>query len=158
MKKFVILLLFLVYAGMASAQSLVITTRDGSEQTRILATVQSLKFSGSNLMIKSSDGSIVNRPLSEIRKIVFKPGDTSTGDLVLSQKVPVRIFPNPVGDFLHLENLPEGNPVVSVYRPDGALILQTRVSPGNNIIQTGHLNRGIYILRVSDQVVKFIKL
>jgi len=157
MKKYLFLLLFLAFGGMAGAQNLVVMARDGSELTRNLATVQSMKFSAGNLVVKNSDGSTTNRTLSEIRKIYFIPAVTGTGDVALIQKELIRFFPNPVGNSLHLENLPEGISDVTIYRTDGAVILRTQVASGNSIIDTGHLNRGIYILMVRGQVMKFVK-
>lgn len=158
MKKFLFLLLFLAFGGVAGAQSLVVLTRDGSEQAKNLSAVQNLTFTANNLIIKNGDGTANSWSLSEIRKIYFKQGTTGTETMAPGKKGTIAFFPNPVGNSIHLENLPEGISDVTIYRSDGAVILRTQVSTGNSILGTGHLNRGIYILMVRDQVMKFVKL
>lgn len=158
MKKYLILLLFLVYAGMAGAQSLVIMTRDGSEQTKNLAAVQNLTFSAGNLVVKNRDGSTSNQALSDIRKIYFKPGSTGNDYIISGRKELISFFPNPVENYLHLENLPEGISVAHIFRIDGSRILQREVSGGDCTIDASRLARGIYLLTVQGQTIKFVKL
>jgi hypothetical protein len=159
------LLLFLLFlsAGFllneTKAQSLVITAKDGTETNRNLTALRSLSFVNSGVLLKNINGNSETFSLANIRKISFKSGTTAS-ELISSdpKNVQIRLYPNPVDRELHLQNLPEGNSEVSVYRIDGTILFKKQVTSEDNVLEGVSLNRGIYLLKVKNQTFKFIKL
>jgi len=156
---FVLLLILISTAARVNAQSLVVRSKDGTETIRNLVVLQKLTFENNNLYLHFTGGSSEAFALTNVGKIFFKSG-TTAADLISRDQSNgnISLYPNPVGDAFHLLNIPEGTSVVTVYRIDGAVILQTRVSPAENAIDVSNLNKGLYLLKIQNQAIKFIKL
>ncbi len=83
-------------------------------------------------------------------------------NIVLSQKeinsVPVKIYPNPVKDFLIIEtpHTETGNYRISIIDPMGKVVLINSHSEAGKIrISTNHLENGLYILQMDLKDEKF---
>jgi hypothetical protein len=156
-----IVLIFIFLAGVSgiSSQNLVIRLKDGTESIIKLSELNKCTFNSQSLKISRSDGSTIDIGLQGIGKIYFNGGSSGIGDpgtgLLAESLV---IYPNPGNDKLYIRNLPVGMHPVNFYRLDGTLVLQTTLSSGNEWIDTGSLSGGLYFLRVSNQIFKYIKL
>lgn len=142
----------------AEGQSLIIKTKDGTEETKRLSDLSGFGFSSGNLILKPQTGTTESYGLSTISKLYFSSVTTSSVSITpdVASSIP-SIYPNPVGNVLYIRNIPDGITNVSIYRMDGVLILGTTVSADNKCIQVANLNRGIYLLIVNNQAIKFVK-
>lgn len=70
--------------------------------------------------------------------------------------IDVSVFPNPVVSQLNLQGLRE-NATAQVYSLDGALLIETALTPANGRIDVSALPAGVYVLQVNQTVVKFVK-
>lgn len=68
----------------------------------------------------------------------------------------ISIFPNPVASYLHLQGITQAA-TAQVLSLDGAVIIETALQPGNADINLSALTPGVYMLKVNNTVIKFIK-
>ena len=113
-----------------------------------------LTFSDNKLLLHKTDGSMSAFASTDFRKITFG---------VLSGLEPNNATKRPVAyiaagsEWLHVLNLQVYNAPYSIYTTDGSLVLQGSVHPSSRInIQS--LSKGIYILRIANNTLKFITL
>jgi len=161
-KKFTLFILLLFAATGVTplqAQSLLIKSEDGTVTTKELGTVKQMTFGNNNLRVNYFSGSTETYGLSTISKLYFKTLTTATQTISLNQGSRIlSVYPNPADQVIYIQNIPEGTSPVYIYRMDGVLVLRSEVSEGNTCIQVGHLSKGIYLLRLTNQAVKFVKL
>jgi hypothetical protein len=153
---FIILLLILgTRVFKVNAQSLFIKTLGGTEINRDLSSIQNLTFNNGKLMLTYVGGSNDLFSISSISKLYFNSTITGFENPVIAGRM--SIYPNPVGDYVNIINAPQGNYTVTIFRMDGLVVLQTNGS-SDEPIGVGVLSKGIYLIRINNQVLKLIKL
>lgn len=101
--------------------------------------------------IVKSDGEIV----SGVEYVYFRNVPLAIDD-VQDNEAMISIFPNPVVSNLQLKGIKEST-IVQVLAVNGAIVIDTVVNPGNANINLDSLSAGVYMLKVNNAVVKFIK-
>lgn len=101
--------------------------------------------------IVKSDGEIV----SGVEYVYFRNVPLAIDD-VQDNEAMISIFPNPVVSNLQLKGIKEST-TVQVLAVNGAIVIDTVVNPGNANINLDSLSAGVYMLKVNNAVVKFIK-
>lgn len=160
-KFFYMMFMFLWSFGITvlSAQSLVLKTTTGTEQANLLSNLKKIVFADKNLFIYSVNGPAVSYSLPSVSKLYFSSTITSSlSGSVAETNTAISIFPNPAKDNIYFQNVPDQPTPVSIHRIDGLWILNTQVSSISKAIEVSHLESGVYILRINNQVFKFIKL
>lgn len=105
----------------------------------------------SNLFsIVKTNGEII----SEVDHVYFRNVPLAVEEV--KQSFDISIFPNPVSSNLCLKGLNE-DASVQVMTLAGALVIDTVVSPANANVDIAALPAGVYMLRVNETVIKFIK-
>ncbi|MDQ1266876.1 MAG: hypothetical protein QG635_2029 [Bacteroidota bacterium] len=66
----------------------------------------------------------------------------------------MRIIPNPATDFIHISGI-ESSEIVSIYSIEGIKVLE---GTNNERIDVSSLSKGIYIIKVQNKYMKFIKI
>jgi hypothetical protein len=163
MRQKFIILLFLFFVGIGiqtlQGQSLILKTKNGTEKTKQLSTLKTISFSNNNLLLRCISEPAETYNLATISKLYFKFAPTGTEIVALNRDNQIlSINPNPVNNVIYLQNLPEGISTIFIYRIDGVLVLKSQVSKENKGIQVEHLKKGLYLLKVNNQTIKFIKL
>jgi hypothetical protein len=161
-RKFTFLLILIFTISLSfrtTGQGLVIKTVNGSELNRQLSTVRTVTFNSSNLYINFNGTNSESYSLASVRKLTFKSVYTGINNITASNSSgKVSVYPNPVKDILFFQNLPSTVSDVMVYRIDGKLVMQVKISSDNHSMNVSQLTEGIYLLRVNNQVLKIIKL
>jgi len=159
MQKTFTLLIFLLLAGSIGiqAQSLILTTKDGVIN-RPLTTLKKFTFSNNSLLVNYLSGPVETYSLDNISKLTFKSVVTGVDQLSLTGAGTMKVYPNPVSDVVHIQNAPETDFTVSIYRMNGVLVLTTRLSSGTKSIDVSYLSSGLYLLNVNSRTFKFVKL
>lgn len=155
---FLTIFLFIAAVSFVEAQNMAITMKDGTGKAIGLSSLEKVTFSTASLLINQVSGATESYSLSKIRKIYFESVPTGIESETLdgsSQKI--SFFPNPVENDLNFRNIPDGNYTLKIYRMDGSMVLQSRISTDNNSLDVSALNKGFYILTINNQVSKFIK-
>lgn len=141
-----IIILFFLLAGLCY-------TASGSPSfkvngTEISTVVESITFDGDNAILHFSDGTQSSHDMSTL-EILFPEISTliESNSYILSQMV---------HDQLVIDNC-AGNQLVCIFDMSGRLMHQTRSEEGMFSIDVNHMNAGVYILKIGNEAVKFIK-
>lgn len=140
-------------AGSMVGQSILIETLGGETHTELLSNIQNLHFATGDLVLQLNNGAQTTFALSGLKKLRF---DTSIG-IADQRKEKLSVIPNPAVASIRLEGLPENARNLSVFTPDGRLVLKQVIESKSPVINISDINAGIYILNIDGQIVKFIK-
>jgi len=157
-KKFTFLVFLLLAAALGiQAQSLLLKAKDGTVTTKELGTVKRFTFSNNNLLVNYLSGPVETYALTNISKLSFKLPPTGTNQLNLSGTETIKIYPNPASDVIYIQNAPKTDFTVSIYRINGVVLNSTVMNAGSKTIDVSYLPGGLYLLRINNQAIKFIK-
>jgi len=129
---------------------------DGADKKIELSALNKITFSNTDLILNYLAGTNENVATSSIQSLVFS---TTTGfNKILEDKKTLLIYPNPSNDFISLKNVPETEVNITIYTVSGNQIMSFHNYSANELINISHLNKGIYIIKVNNQALKFTKL
>lgn len=141
-----IIILFILLAGFwCTASGSPSFKVNGSEISTI---VESITFDGDNAILHFSDGTQSSHDMSTL-EILFPEISTliESNSYILSQMV---------HDQLVIDNC-AGNQLVCIFDMAGRLMHQMRSEEGMFSIDVNHMNAGVYILKIGNEAVRFIK-
>jgi len=139
------------------AQGLIIRMHDGTENSRLITSIQKLSFPDGNLVVTPKAGTPEIYSLSDIQKVYFGEVVSVTEPLTSAQDG-LSLYPNPSDREISLSNIPDGTSTVFIYRMDGRLVKQVSVASPAVTINIEDLTSGIYFVIAKDLTAKFIRL
>lgn len=107
---------------------------------------------GGLMAVAMTDGQVV----AGVRSLQFLYTTTDVKPVRKESDLQVALFPNPVVTQLTIAGLREES-AVAVLSLDGAVLINTTLDPETTTLNVSALSTGMYLLRVNDTVVKFIK-
>jgi hypothetical protein len=127
----------------------------GAEKSTVLSSLSKITFSGTNMVMNYSNGSVDAIDLLSVRKIGFAilngvESQKTTGDLLMA-------YPSPAVAQLSLVNIPFGARFAILFRLDGTVISKIQLSSSSQDIDVRSLPSGFYLLRINNSTVKFAK-
>lgn len=145
MKNRIIILFFLLAGLCYTASGNPSFKVNGNEISTI---VVSITFDGDNAVLNFSDGTQSSHDMSTL-EILFPEISTliESNSYILSQMV---------HDQLVIDNC-AGNQLVCIFDMAGRLMHQMRSEEGMFSIDVNHMNAGVYILKIGNEAVRFIK-
>jgi hypothetical protein len=143
-----------IVAVAQNGPSATLTLKNGTQHPFALSSIQKITFANSSLLLNYRTTSSESFSLASIGAITFS-NLSAIRPTTLNSKI--SLSPNPVSDFASLRNLPDGSNVVTVYRQDGASVRSFNLSATNKSVDLSQLARGFYLLKVKNQVIKFVK-
>lgn len=158
--KFYILILLpaIIITSDLFGQSIVLKQPGGGEVSELLSNVRSLTFLNGNMLFNYYDGASSSYNISSISVLYFNSEATGVDDISVSgSSGNITVYPNPASDIISFKNAPQESFYISVFRVDGKLVLNKQVSSGSNF-NISNLESGVYIIKVNNQAIKFIKL
>lgn len=157
MRRLLFLFITLLTLTTASGQQKVISIRmENDEVTRIgVDQLQKITFDDTSLRIHLKSGEINGIPLADIRFFSF---ESVTGiNSTVSTASNWTVYPTQVKDQLTFKSLPEGSYLATILSVSGQVVHQQRISSSSEILQLGHLRPGLYVVRIDNRALKFIK-
>lgn len=153
------LTLILVFAGQIplNAQQVIIKLSDGNSERISLLSSPKIQFTSSEFLISTSDCEI-RYPLLDVKGYYFIPAQSSDGvdESELSESTD---YPNiKIGrDAIHITGL--SNPVsIEIFDINGTKVLDKKIVPDKiNVMPLQTLSSGIYIARVGNRSIKFLR-
>ena len=143
------------YVSMQAQTLLNIKKFDGTDKFLNLTTLGKITFSDVNLILNYSLGNDEPVTLSSVKKIVFT---SATGvNQTMADRKAIRIYPNPATTYIELKNTQEGELNVAVYSVAG-LVLNLQLDSDSRQINVSGLPKGLYLIKVNNQVAKFSKI
>jgi len=154
-KQTLLVLLLCLALGTANAQSIIIQNIDGSETTELLSAVENLTFT-STVMKLNTTSLTSSYTISDVQKIYFDSVPTvSVPESVIGELL---VYPNPVNNQLQVRFNNESTHKLYIYRIDGVLVYQDAIYSDDQAIDVSYLSKGLYLIRIDNQVVRFEKL
>ncbi|MFH1052187.1 MAG: T9SS type A sorting domain-containing protein [bacterium] len=140
------------------SQNMIIKSKDGTEQSIQLDSLSFVTFDGSGHLINYLISGIQTNSLSTIRKIYFTDAPIGVESKDSHDKIKtVIIYPNPVNQYLNIQNLPEDATNIEIFGLDSRPVKKVKILSGS-IVDISSLTSGSYYLIINNQVIKFIKL
>jgi hypothetical protein len=136
--------------------SLEIMKWDNSGNSINVNSLRKITFGSGNVILNYQTGNVENVPASSIRKIVFT-SVTGINDLHIDTES-MFVYPNPGIDYISLKNLPAGDLTVAIYTLCGNQLLNLQHYTNTDQINISELTKGVYIIKVNNQALKFMKL
>lgn len=151
------LLCSMINFQMKAQSSLIVDTQDGNEINIPLSTLQKITFSDNNIVFNKIDGSSVNYQMSLISKLYFDAYSSGIEDEIKTEIQSLVVYPNPATSYIKIETRLSDACLVCIFNLDGRLALCEKISSSDNIINISALPLGFYIVKVNNQVSKFLK-
>jgi hypothetical protein len=154
------LILIILFVGIVSLQLnsqnvfLNLKKADHTEKNIQLSLLKKITFVGTDLVLNYQSGSTENVTVSTIQKVTFSSytalSNTFEDDNTFS------VYPNPSSEYIYLNNAPTGMTSVSIYSISGIQVMNLILV--DKKIDISQLAKGIYLIKVNNQVSKFTKL
>jgi hypothetical protein len=152
-----ILILFLGIGVAKSQNSLILKFTNSTEKSSTLASLDKITFSGTSIMLNYTNGTVGSFEESTIKNMIFQSVVAGIEPLNVTEGK-LNIYPNPASDYISLQNAPDGALSFSIYALDGALLMSSKLSTTDQQIDISALKKGFYMIKVSNQAMKFLKL
>lgn len=101
--------------------------------------------------ILKKDGGLIEG----VNEVTFSTTPSGIADVENELSEPSALF-NPVTSHITLKGL-QSNSIARIFSSNGMLIMKQKLGSGDAEINVSHLNSGIYILKVNNTTLKFIK-
>lgn len=131
-----------------------VTHTDGTNAIYSLTPQGTITFEGDTIMVINTDGTnlVQRETISLIAKVTFDKTSTALPNVTESG---LFLYPNPVGETLHVMGLKETTNY-AIYSATGQLVMQGKIADGT--LQVGNLHTGLYMIRLGKETIKFSKL
>lgn len=113
--------------------------------------VRNVTFVDGQISINQTDGTSKRFDISSVGKLTFGEGEGAVGNLIGNNAL--RVYPNPVSEWLTVENADDGAEV-SVYGLDGRRWL---TGSSDARLYVGSLPAGFYVVKIGTQSFKISK-
>jgi hypothetical protein len=140
----------------SQSNALILKKTDGTDQSIAFAKLKKITFSGTNLLLNFQSDPNESVSLLTIRKMVF--GTYTSVNSITADSKDLVVYPNPSTDFICIKNRTVDKSKVVIYSISGAQVLCVNSYSGDDKIDIRSLRRGMYILKLDNQVFKFTKL
>lgn len=157
MIRYLLFSILLFVAMLLSAQTNVITIRmENNVVTRIgVEKLQKITFDETTLHLHLKTGEVNGIALAGIRFFNF---ESVTGlNSTVSNAPNWTVFPGHTKDQLSFSSLPAGTHQVTVVSVSGQVVHQQRIESAADVLRLNHLQAGIYLVRINNKSIKFIK-
>ena len=134
---------------MAQEYNLITLKADETEAVYALSNVQRIVFENHAMTVKM-------KTESDVTDVVSLRFEKSTGIENLKSDLSIYVFPNPVKNMLTITGAHE-NGIINLFSLTGTLLQSIPAQENATHIDASSLSPGIYLLRVEDKTVKFIK-
>ncbi|MCQ2384393.1 MAG: T9SS type A sorting domain-containing protein [Paludibacteraceae bacterium] len=131
-----------------------VTHTDGTNAIYTLTPQGTITFDGDTVMVINTNGSSAEQreTISLIAKVTFDKTSTSLPNVTESG---LFLYPNPVGETLHVMGLKETTDY-AIYTATGQVVMQGKIADG--ALQVSNLRTGLYLIRLGKETIKFSKL
>ena len=150
MRKLFVLMAMLLAVGSSRAAGVFKVNGEDIQKTPTLITLDYSRTG--NILVQFSDSSVVSYNMNLVE---FYPNEATSVENTMREGTFFHVKGH-VGDVLHLEGVTPGAEI-GIYAANGAEKYRGKSNGKNTSVDVSRLGRGVYILRVGRQAVKFIK-
>ena len=99
-------------------------------------------------VVKYGTTDVIDHPVNNSMTITFEKGSTPPTGIVENALEEVKVYPNPVRNILHINNVEKAN--IDIYSITGQRVKTIKNITGNQDIDVSDMANGMYILRMQD--------
>ncbi len=129
------------------------TTADGLTRVSV-ESFRKITFDSTIMQIHLQSGEVTGIPLGDIRFFSF---ESVTGIIPSVANANWTVVPTHVRDVLSFDKLGEGSHQVTIYSLTGQHVYRQTIENAQESINLSHLSTGIYIVRIGNRAIKFVK-
>ena len=150
-KKIFLLGVVLLITGQMAAQGQFFTLKaDGTKASYALTNMQKIVFASNAMTVKMKTGADV----TGVVRVSFSQGDTGIENPKAESSI--FVFPNPVQSYLTVSGVAK-DVKINLLNLNGVLLQSVFAQDDTTDIDVSALPQGVYLLRIGDKAVKFIK-
>jgi hypothetical protein len=161
MKQKQLLTIILLITGMAAlqvkAQNLFVWQMDGTVNPYAINFLKSFTISGGKLTLNNLSATKDSYNLSNIKKLTFDSSAGFKNNVLEDSTKEIDIYYNPSENTIYLQRVPKNHTPVIIYRINSVVKMYTYIPSGNQSIDVSGLTSGFYLLKINNQVFKFIR-
>ena len=159
MKKQYLLSLFMLafclsISSLSAQNYLILKLADGTNNGTLLSNLNRITFSSGNMIVKKTDASFDSYLISSINKMTI--GIYSDVPNVPENRTSLAVYPCPATDHIQLKNAPDSELNIRIFSMDGKVLITTKIV-GSQAININSLSRGLYLMKVDNDILKFVK-
>jgi len=140
----------------AAQNSLILKFTDGTDRGIPVSNLNKITFSAGSMVVLKTDAGSDTFVLSDIQKMTF--GLFSGIGEITVDKTTLCLYPNPASTYIKLNDVVDERDFnVTIFRIDGVQVLTQKLQSGSDVIHIDQLSKGIYLLKVQNQILKFTK-
>jgi hypothetical protein len=137
-------------------QSLIIKFNDGTNKGTLVSSLNKITFATGNMLVKKTDTTTDSYVMSTLNRMSF--GIYSAVPELTTSQTELRVYPNPATSYIKLKNYTIDSELhVAVYSVDGTLVISNYLTSNSDRIDVSSLRNGMYLLKVNEKTIKFIK-
>ena len=153
MKKELLFVLFLLLSVTVQAQSERLLKINGEVVEKDPVTITLDYMESGNVIVAFTDGSQVS---CNMNRLEILPTETTAIRKVEGAKTGFFVIKGAVRNELHVEGAEPGSEVM-IYSAGGTLLMKDKTSSSQYVADVSRLQRGVYLLHIGKQAVKFVK-
>jgi hypothetical protein len=161
MKQKQLLIIILLITGMAAlkvkAQNLFVWQMDGTVNPFTINSLKSFTISVGKLTLNNLSGTKDSYSLSVIKKLTFDNRKWFQNNVLEDSTNEIYIYYNASENTIYLQHVPKKHTPVIIYRINSVVKMYTYIPSGNQSIDVSGLIPGFYLLKINNQVFKFIR-
>ncbi len=139
----------------AQTRSLRIQFLSGESTEIALIRLSKIKFDSEDVLLEFREGTTLRYGIATISQMNYRDYTSVSSVQVGSQAILLSSASD--AQQLWLENLPEGGSQISIYSVTGAHILRENAVGPVHTMDISSLSKGVYVLKIKEQVIKFTK-
>ncbi|WP_243348876.1 T9SS type A sorting domain-containing protein [Parabacteroides sp. FAFU027] len=149
-------LVFFISSVKSQERGMVVALKSGITNSLKIRNISRMNFSSSMLYINTFNGSNVVYANSDIQKIYFETvAEASTPKNEQNEFV---LYPNPTKGMIYFRNQGVESASVSIFNLNGAMLFSGRIYNSTQSLDLSFLARGVYLVKIDNQLTKLIKL
>lgn len=139
----------------AQQRALQIQFYSGEPRYIALEALSKMTFSADHLLLEYADKRTEEIGILTMKELSFA-SVTGVEDFSFDDRA-VFLYPNPAVNHIVLENLSVGKNTIEIYSVAGDQVLSVRSSGGSQTLDVSTLSKGLYVLKVKGQILRFMK-
>lgn len=140
----------------SQSNSMVLKLADGSTQTTALSSIRKITFSGSSMILNMTAGTTQSVDESLISLILFSDLTSAINEVAAAGSL-LQVYPNPAQDYIRVTNTGNGQ-TYTLYSAEGRVLTTGTLASADAQIDVSTLSKGLYVIRISNSSLKFMKL
>lgn len=159
-KRSVILLLLLAVTGVlqTKAQPSIWVNQANDRKQFELGKLKTITFHGNELSLNFKDESDSRFHFSSVKTLTFSGIQASGISTLANAAKSISLYPTSAAETIYFTNLPDAENNIVIFRTDGTVVMQTRISSSNPTVPVCTLSGGFYLVKINNQLLKFYKL